>query len=202
MAKRLTDAELLARVPAADVLDAFYSRHVDAVFRFAVRRCRNADDVADLVSMVFLELFSAAASYDGRRDDARPWLLAIAGRCLADQRRRGHRQREVAEKLAVLPRFSEDEQDRVDSMLDAARAAPAIEHALASRLTPAERELFLLVAYDELSVAQAARSLGLTPVAGRMRLARARKKLKAAAGQDGQPGIADRSAILTSQGEP
>ena len=201
MAKRLTDAELLARVPAADVLDAFYSRHVDAVFRFAVRRCRNADDVADLVSMVFLELFSAAASYDGRRDDARPWLLAIAGRCLADQRRRGHRQREVAEKLAVLPRFSEDEQDRVDSMLDAARAAPAIEHALASRLRR-ERELFLLVAYDELSVAQAARSLGLTPVAGRMRLARAQRSSKQAAGQDGQPGIADRSAILTSQGEP
>ena len=32
MAKRLTDAELLARVPAVDVLDAFYSRHVGAVF--------------------------------------------------------------------------------------------------------------------------------------------------------------------------
>lgn len=63
----------------------------------------------------------------------------------------------------------------VDSMLDAARAAPALEAALASELTPSERELFLLVAYDELSVAEAARSLGLTPVAGRMRLARARK---------------------------
>jgi RNA polymerase sigma-70 factor (ECF subfamily) len=202
MAKPLTDAELLARVPAADALDAFYSRHVDVVFRFAVRRCRNADDVADLVSTVFLELFSAAASYDRRRDDARPWLLGIAARCLADQCRRGHRSHEVAQKLAVMPRFSEDEQDRVNSTLDAARAAPAIEDALVAQLTPAERELFLLVAYDELSVAQAARSLGLTPVAGRMRLARARKKLRAAVGQEDAPGIDDRSTILTSPGEP
>ena len=44
------------------------------------------------------------------------------------------------------------------------------------------RDLFLLVAYDEMSVADAARALGLTTVAGRMRLARARKKLRAAAG--------------------
>lgn len=198
MTKPLTDAVLLARVPAADALDELYSRHVDAVFRFAVRRCRNADDVADLVSTVFLELFSAAASYDGRRGDARPWLLGIAARCLADQRRRGQRHLEVAEALAGLPHFSEDEQERVDSIIDAARAAPALEAALAAQLTQSERDLFLLVAYDELSVADAARSLGLTPVAGRMRLARARKKLKAAVGLHGTD---ERSTILTSQGE-
>jgi RNA polymerase sigma-70 factor (ECF subfamily) len=46
-------------------------------------------------------------------------------------------------------------------------------------LTPAERELFLLVADDGLSVAEAARSLGCSAVAGRMRLARARRKLRA-----------------------
>jgi RNA polymerase sigma factor (sigma-70 family) len=200
MAIPRTDAELLACVPAADALDELYSRHVDAVFGFAVRRCRDADDVADLVSTVFLELFSAAASYDGRRADARPWLLGIASRCLADQWSRGQRHLELADKLAGLPRFSDDEQERVDSMLDAARAAPALEDALAAQLTPAERELFLLVAYDELSVAQAARSLGLTPVAGRMRLARARKKLKAAVGQQDPRGTEDRSTILTGQG--
>ena len=48
MAKTRTDAELLACFPAADALDELYSRHVDAVFGFAVRRCRDADDVADV----------------------------------------------------------------------------------------------------------------------------------------------------------
>ena len=47
---------------------------VDAVFGFAVRRCRNPVDVADLVSTVFVALFSAAPGYDARRGDARPWL--------------------------------------------------------------------------------------------------------------------------------
>jgi DNA-directed RNA polymerase specialized sigma24 family protein len=65
-------------------------------------------------------------------------------------------------------------------MLDAARLAPAAERALSEQLTEAERALFLLVAHDGLAVADAARSLGLSPVAGRMRLARARRKLRAA----------------------
>jgi RNA polymerase sigma-70 factor (ECF subfamily) len=76
-----------------------------------------------------------------------------------------------------------------------------LEDALAAQLTPSERDLFLLVAYDELSVAEAARSLGLTPVAGRMRLARARKKLKAAVGLQDLHETDDRSTILTSQGD-
>lgn len=68
-----SDAELLRQVPDAEAVRVFYERHVNAVLRFAIRRCRNRDDVADLVSVVFLKLFSAAASYDGRRHDARPW---------------------------------------------------------------------------------------------------------------------------------
>jgi DNA-directed RNA polymerase specialized sigma24 family protein len=83
----LLDADLLAAVPDADAVRVLYERHVDAVFRFAVRRCRNPDDVADLVSAVFLELFSAAAGYDRSKGKVRPWLLGIAARCLADQRR-------------------------------------------------------------------------------------------------------------------
>src|SRR5262249_18698792 len=42
------DADLLAAVPDADAVRALYERHVDAVFHFAVRRCRNPEDVADL----------------------------------------------------------------------------------------------------------------------------------------------------------
>jgi RNA polymerase sigma factor (sigma-70 family) len=175
-----SDADLLARMPAPDAVAAFYERHVDAVFRFGLRRCRDPEDVADLVATVFLELFSAAASYDRRRGDARPWLLGIASRCLADQQRAGYRRTELAGRLAVVPELQGEEYERVERMLDAARMAPALDRALAERLTPAERELFLLVAYDGLTGAQAARCLGLSAVAGRMRLARARRKLRAA----------------------
>jgi RNA polymerase sigma factor (sigma-70 family) len=177
--KRLFDADLVAAVPDADAVRALYARHVDAVFRFAVRRCRNPEDVADLVSTVFLEMFSAAASYDRRRGGVRVWLLGIAARCLADQRRADYRRAELVMRLGTAPELRGDEHERVERMLDAARLAPSAERAL-GELTEAERALFLFVAHDQLSVADAARSLGLTPVAGRMRLARARRKLRAA----------------------
>ncbi|HWD65628.1 MAG TPA: sigma factor [Solirubrobacteraceae bacterium] len=144
------DADLLAAVPDAEAVRALYERHVDAVFRFGVRRCRNPEDVADLVSTVFLEMFSAAASYDRRRGEVRVWLLGIAARCLADQRRREYRRAELAAQLETVPVLSADECERVAAMLDAARLAPAAERALAEELTEAERDLFLLVAHDGL----------------------------------------------------
>jgi RNA polymerase sigma-70 factor (ECF subfamily) len=179
------DADLLASVPDAEAISVLYARHVDAVFGFAVRRCRNAEDVADLVSSVFVEMISAAASYDQRRGEVRVWLLGIAARCLADQRRSDYRRSELVTRLGTLPELRGDEHERVEAMLDAARLAPSAERALAE-LTEAEHALFLLVAHDGLPVADAARSLGLTPVAGRMRLARARRKLRAAIEHGGQ----------------
>jgi RNA polymerase sigma-70 factor, ECF subfamily len=182
----LRDADLVAAVPNADAVRMLYERHVDAVFGFAVRRCRDPDDVADLVSTVFLELFSAAASYDRRRGEVRVWLLGIAARCLADQRRSDYRRSELVTRLGTAPELRGDERERVEAMIDASRLAPAAERALAT-LTDAEQAMFLLVAHDELPVADAARSLGLTPVAGRVRLARARRKLRAELDPVGHP---------------
>jgi RNA polymerase sigma-70 factor (ECF subfamily) len=196
-----SDAELLAAVPAPWAVAALYERHVDAVFRFAVRRCREPADVADVVAAVFVEVFRAAASYDGRRD-ARPWLLGIASRCLHDHLRAGYRQADLVEKLGFEPAFAGDEYERVEAMIDAARAAPALERALGEDLTTAERELFLLVACDALSVADAARSLGLSAVAGRMRLARARRKLRAAMDNPPTARPADEPAMTDARGRP
>jgi RNA polymerase sigma-70 factor (ECF subfamily) len=178
--KQSLDADLLAAVPDVNAVRALYERHVDAIFHFAIRRCRNPEDVADLVSTVFLEVFSAAASYDRRRGEVRVWLLGVAARCLADQRRSDCRRAELVARLGAAPELRADEHERVEAMIDATRLAPAAERALEEQLTEAERGVFLLVAHDGLPVADAARSLGLTPVAGRMRLARARRKLRAA----------------------
>lgn len=175
-----SDARLLARVPAPDAVASLYERHVDAIYRFAVRRCRDPHDVADLVANVFVEMLASAASYDRRRGSARVWLLGIAFRCLADQQRLGYRQAELERRLELRPDFEPDEFEVVTEAIDAARAAPALTRALSDELTAEEREIFLLVAADGLTVARAARALGVTPGTGRMRLFRARRKLRAA----------------------
>ncbi len=175
---RDTDARLLAKMPAPEAVAQFYERHVGAVYGFAVRRCDSPEDVADLVATVFLEVFGAARSFKSSRGPARPWLLGIAARCLADMHRADQRHRELAQRSSLAPALAEDEYELVERAIDAARLAPAVETALTRHLTSAERTLFLLVSHDGISVADAARCLGLSPVAGRMRLSRARRKLR------------------------
>lgn len=182
--EHLTDQQLLERMPEPEAVRAFYERHVDAVLRFAIRRCRESQDAADLVSVVFLELFTAARGFDAARGEARSWLLGIASRCLADQQRMGHRQAALGRRLGGRIELAENQYERVEQLIDAERYAPAVERALSEHLTDREREPFLLVAEDGLTPAEAASVLGLRPVAARMRLSRARRKLHAALGLD------------------
>ena len=70
-----------------------------------------------------------------------------------------------------------DPWDGVDDRLDsAARAAAALSAVRA--LPPAEREVLLLVAWDQLTVAEAARMLGVPQGTARSRLHRARTALR------------------------
>jgi RNA polymerase sigma-70 factor (ECF subfamily) len=62
-------------------------------------------------------------------------------------------------------------------MIDAARLAAPLEQGL-RQLTDNERELLLLVAEEGLPVAEAGRALGIPAPAARMRLNRARRKLR------------------------
>ena len=172
-----SDAELLRRSPAPDAVEASYRRHVEEVMRFAVRRRSTPDDVADLVSITFIEVIAAARTYDARRGPVRPWLLGIATRCLADHLRDRYRRDELLRRLGERPAFTHGEAERVEAMIDAQRLAAPLERGL-RQLTGAERELLLLVAEEGLGVAEAARALGIPAAAARMRLSRARRKLR------------------------
>ena len=151
--------------------EAFYRRNVDSVQRFAARRCARPEDAADLVSSTFLEALRGFASYDPSRGAERPWLLGIASRCLADQWRDAYRQAVPAVDAPVTV------EDDVVARVDATRLSEPLARGL-RRLTPAERDVLLLVA-DDVPVAEAGRALGIPAPAARMRLRRARMKLVA-----------------------
>jgi RNA polymerase sigma-70 factor, ECF subfamily len=101
-------------------------------------------------------------------DDPRPWLYATARNVvLADARRAS---RAAAHKATA--RAGSTPAPEVDDLdPDLARALRAL-----SRL---DREALLLVAWEDLTPAQAARSLGINPTAFRVRLLRARRRLRA-----------------------
>lgn len=180
-----SDEELLGaagRDPRA--FEELYRRHVGKVVSFAARRCSSADEIPDLVAAVWLEVILSADRFDRRRGRAVPWLLGIAANLNASEARRRARRQEAARRLAGQRILDEDDHARLERQIEAAAVGPALREGLA-RLPAGERAVLELVALDGLTPAEAAETLGIRPAAARMRLARARRKLR--------EGLADRS---------
>lgn len=174
------DAELLRAAAEGDAqaYSDFFRRHVDAVTRYAFRRCLTPEDVSDLVGECFLVALQAAGRYRPETDTALPWLFGISRRLVAKQRRRlASRNRLLLKTSNVYPHYTEAEDDAVARAIDASRQGPALE-AVIGALSTSERDVLELVAYDGLSPTEAAVSLGITPNAARLRLSRARRSVR------------------------
>lgn len=111
-------------------------------------------------------------------DAALPWLLTVALNHLRNHRRRIERERRLLERLPP----SEAAPDAVDRLSRGGYDWREIRHAL-DRLSSRDRELVLLVAWDELSPADAGVVLGISAGAARTRLHRARVRLGDLLGQ-------------------
>lgn len=162
----------------ADAFAEFFRRHVRAITAYAVRRCVNSEDVADLVSETFLAALQASGRYRPESDTALPWVFGIARRVLARQHRTRAGVNRIVQKVAnVTPQYQGAEDDAIAASVDAARHAPDIDAALRA-LSLGERDVLELVAYEGLTPGEAAIALDLTANAARLKLSRARKRMR------------------------
>ena len=148
-----------------------------AVLGYALRRSASREDAVDVVAETFATAWRRRADLPADADEIRPWLFGIARRCLANAQRGTHRATRLGARLAAhLP--------------DAALPDPAALHdhrahhlqvrdAL-EQLPDGDRELVTLIAWEGLTPAQAAVVLGIEPGTARVRLHRARTRLRAA----------------------
>ncbi len=154
--------------------DAFVDvarRHEVAIHAYLARRAgRQAAD--DLLAEVWLRAFAARGGYDTQHADARPWLYGIARNVLREHWRTGG-----SGEAAALEEERLDPWDGVDARLDSAERAKAVVSAV-RELPAAEREVLLLVAWEQLTPAEAARVLGVAQGTARSRLYRARATLR------------------------
>src|ERR1700710_1628818 len=97
------------------------------------------------------------------------WLIGVTRRVLANARRRRRRAGALHALLDLQPRAPGP--DPAHRIQDAALRAALLE------LSPLDREAVVLTAWFDLSSADAAQALGITPAAFRMRSARARRRL-------------------------
>ena len=150
-------------------MDALFTAHAGDVFGFAARRTsRSAAE--DVVSETFLV---AWRRLDSIPDAPKPWLLAVARRVLANQRRSAGRQSAVAARLGPH-----------DPLLDAeavGSAGSAVLEAL-GHLAPLDRDAITLIAWDGLTAEEAAAVLGCSRATFYVRLHRAKKRLAAVLG--------------------
>ncbi|HEX3225010.1 MAG TPA: sigma-70 family RNA polymerase sigma factor [Gaiellaceae bacterium] len=137
--------------------DEIYAEHVDAV-RVYVRRRAPESLVDDVVADVFVV---ALRRIDDVPRNALPWLYAVARKTLANERRKQSR------TIPLTPEVSYEPEPVGDSQLAAAFAA----------LSDADREILRLVAWEGLSLREAARVLECSPVACRVRYHRAKSRL-------------------------
>ena len=112
-------------------------------------------------------------------DDPRPWLFVTARNLLMAERRQSAR-RSQADRALARP----EPEAAVES------ADPAVTRALRA-LPERDREALLLVAWEDLTPAQAAEALGIAPVAFRVRLLRARRRFARSLAADGLPNTPD-----------
>jgi RNA polymerase sigma-70 factor (ECF subfamily) len=143
-----------------------FDQHAPAVHRYLSRRVGSAS-ADDLLSDVFV---IALRSQDTIRahpsGSPLPWLYGVARNLVYAHCRR---------RTAAGPSEVECsiDWDAVDARLDAGTLSARLKAVLAS-LSDDDREVLLLVAWERLTPAEAGEALGLTGVAARSRLHRAR----------------------------
>jgi len=160
--------------------EELYRRHVGATVRFAARRVERPSDVVDLVGAVWLEVVVSLHRYEPHRGDALPWILGIAANLSAAERRRRARELEAVQRFGGRRSLDDDDYERLEGEIDAVAVAPALRQGL-RELPPSERAVAELVLLDGLTPRESAEALGIRSAAVRMRLARARRKLRALA---------------------
>lgn len=157
--------------------EAFYRAHVDAVERFIARRVADPHRVADLTAEVFLATIESAEGYSPSRGAPIAWLYGVARNVLAGDRRRSARERDAGLRLAGRRLVEADDIARLDERIDAEAQARTLYEAM-ERLPAHERAVLELVALDGLTVSEAGRALGIRAPTARVRLHRARRRVR------------------------
>ena len=146
--------------------EALYGRHHRDLAAF-IRRRVPLDAVEDVLAETFVVAWRRLRDIPG---EERAWLFGVARNVIRNAYRAEARQR------ALHVRVAEESADRVESFDDAIATRAELAHAW-NQLSETEQEVIALVAWDDLSNAEAAQVLGVTTSAYAVRLFRARRRL-------------------------
>jgi RNA polymerase sigma factor (sigma-70 family) len=141
-----------------------------AILGYALRRTERPEDAADVLSEVLLIAWRRLDAVP-REPEARLWLFGVARRVIANENRSAAARFRLGERLRhEVSQVVADESAAIDQR-ESVRAA-------LSRLREEDREILLLVAWEDLKVTDAAKVIGISAPGARSRLHRARRRLR------------------------
>jgi RNA polymerase sigma-70 factor, ECF subfamily len=168
-----SDERLIKAIASGNrsAMRTFYLRHNVKVFRFISRLVADRAPAEDLVSDVFIEVWSKAGSYEGR-SQVSTWLLAIARfKALSAV----NRHREVLGDAPAMELIEDTADTPEETVLKEDRTAQ-LRRCLA-QMSREHREVIDLVYYHEKSVEEVAEIIQLPKNTVKTRMFYARKRL-------------------------
>jgi RNA polymerase sigma-70 factor (ECF subfamily) len=156
---------------AGAFVEALFARHHSEIYAYLVRMIRDPELAADLTQDAFVKAYRA---YDSLQKDenARAWLYQIAHRVALDELRR----RKVARLLPWTGESHASSPSAERLAMDVRLSGP-LERALA-RIPERQRAALLLAEVHDLTGLELAAALGVSHVAARALLTRARESLR------------------------
>lgn len=172
-----TDAELAAEVRdnPEQAFGLLFEQYSKVIFNYCFRQTASWDLAEDLASTVFLEAWRSRHRLRVENDSVLPWLYGIATNVCRRQRRTLFRRWRAIRRLP--PELDvPDPADEVAARLDDERRMADVL-AVIDRLPAVERDVVVLVVWEELDYQSAAVALGVPIGTVRSRLNRARRRL-------------------------
>ncbi|HLX34743.1 MAG TPA: RNA polymerase sigma factor [Candidatus Limnocylindrales bacterium] len=158
---------------AGAFVEGLFARHHAEIYAYLLRMLRDADLAADLTQDAFVKAYKAYASLQ-KDENARAWLYQIAHRVALDELRR----RRIVRMVPLVGEARGAAPSAEHLSMDVRLSGP-LERALA-RIPPRQREALLLAELHDLSGIELAAAMGISHVAARAILTRARQSLRAA----------------------
>lgn len=153
-----------------ETFQILYQSVYSDLIRFVQRRT-HPDYAEDVVADAFLVVWRRLDELPKEHQDARAWIYGITRNILLNNHRSEKRRHSLGVRLADATALSDDSSaDLVATRLDIGRAWRL--------LSEVHQETLGLAILEELKAPQAAAVLGISPVAFRLRLSRARRALQ------------------------
>ena len=148
-------------------LGSFYEKYSTDVFRFALYLTGNRMDAEDIVSETFVRLWTSSGTI--RTETVKGLLFTIARNCFLKGLQQSSKRAPLDEQMA-------DPAPASDAVVEQRRQAAEVFKAMED-LPPADRAALVMRAIDDLPYSEIARVLGISVVAAKVKVHRARAAL-------------------------